>query len=160
MSLYVDLFKTVASDVCVNSFVLQATDCRNQKWAHESISQESFGTDLWEQITGWYRPLSTACEAGHQRDQRRILRCGGSLGVRRQTLLQALTFFKQSYIPEFFKCHCHHTWRTWVLFLVLIFSYLLADKFWHLSINTSKKPSTTQSFSYIKYILKLHNNHL
>lgn len=31
MSLYIDLFKTVASDVCVNSFVLQATDCRNQK---------------------------------------------------------------------------------------------------------------------------------
>lgn len=49
MSLYIDLFKTVASDVCVNSFVLQATDCRNQKWAHESISQESFSTDLWEQ---------------------------------------------------------------------------------------------------------------
>lgn len=38
MPLYIDLFKTVASDIYVNSFVLQATDCRNQEWARESIS--------------------------------------------------------------------------------------------------------------------------
>lgn len=30
MPLYIDLFKTVISDVCINSFVLQATDCPNQ----------------------------------------------------------------------------------------------------------------------------------
>lgn len=144
MPLYIDCLKlllvmSVLTVLCSRPLTIWT---RVSTWEHKPVIIRHWPGRT--EISGWYWPLSTACEEGHQRDQRRILRCGGSLGVRRQTPPTGFDFFFfLSYIPEFLKHRCHHTWRTWVLFLMSIFSYLLADQFWHLSINTLKIPPQT-----------------
>lgn len=144
MPLYIDLFKTVISDVCINSFVLQATDCPNQNWEHKLVNLSAL--TLENRISGWDRALST-WRGTPKEPEKNSQVWWVSWCLEGSLFLQAFFFFFKVTFQNFLKSATVTIFEgeTWVLFSVLI-SYLLADKFWHLSINTlkipPKKPST------------------